>query len=207
MSKKLLSFALVASTLALAACAHNPLKVSRSQCPAVAIPAYAGSITAFDPPQSRNADAIDFTAQLTELQDNCMDGADYLTTDVTYRVTAQRRQAGPARDVYLPIFVAMAQGGNVLVSKQQTGVLLKFAAGSLRAEADGGARARVARAAVTLPADIEDRLTRKRQPDAEDSLIDPMSEPRVKAAVRAATFEVLVGFQLDDPALAYNVGK
>jgi hypothetical protein len=34
-----------------------------------------------------------------------------------------------------------------------------------------------------------------------------MSDPQVRAAVRAASFEVLVGFQLDDAALAYNVGK
>ena len=34
-----------------------------------------------------------------------------------------------------------------------------------------------------------------------------LAPPQVRAAVRAASFEVLVGFQLDDASLAYNVGK
>lgn len=207
MSNRLVIGAIIASGLALAGCASNPLKVSRSVCPAVAIPAYAGSMTAFQPAESRNADAIDFTAQLARVNSSCTESETYLTTDLSFQVTAQRRHTNEAREVYLPLFVAMAQGGNVLVSKQQTGVLLKFAAGESRAEASGGARSRVARSAVTLPADVQDRLSRKRRPDEEESLIDPMSDPSVKAAVRSATFEILVGFQLDDPSLAYNIGK
>ena len=46
------------------------------------------------------------------------------------------RKPGPARQLYLPIFVGLAQGGNVLVSKQVTGVMLEFPEGQLRAEAD-----------------------------------------------------------------------
>jgi hypothetical protein len=34
-----------------------------------------------------------------------------------------------------------------------------------------------------------------------------MADPEVKAALRAASFEVLLGFQLDDRALAYNIAK
>lgn len=207
LSRSLLPLMLASAALALAGCQHNPLRVSRSQCPAVAVPAYAGSVTLFNPPQSRDAAAIDLTAQLTDLRGDCVDGAESLSTDVSFQVTAQRRHAGAAREVYLPIFVALAQGGNVLVSKQQTGVLLKFDANSLRAQAAGSARAEVARAATTLPTDIQERLAKKRRPDEQDALIDPRSDPRVKAAIRAATFEVLVGFQLDDPSLAYNVGK
>lgn len=207
MSRSLLTLVLASSALALAGCQHNPLRVSRSQCPAVAVPAYAGSVTLFNPPQSRNASAIDLTAQLTDLRGDCDDATDLLTTDVRFQVTAQRRHAGTPREVYLPLFVALVQGGNVLVSKQQTGVLLKFDANSLRAQAGGRARADVARSATVLPSDIQDRLSRKRRPDEQDALIDPRSDPRVKAAIRAATFEVLVGFQLDDPSLAYNVGK
>ncbi len=207
LSKAYLLLGIVASALALSACNRNPLEVKRSQCPAVAVPAYAGSVTRFDPQQSRDADAIDVTAQLIDVTGRCIEGPEYLTTDVVFTVSAQRRKAGPARELYLPVFVAMVQGGNVLVSKQQTGVLLKFADGQLRTETTGGARADVHRSAVTLPADVQERISKKRQPDQLDSLVDPMSDPQVKAAVRAATFEVLVGFQLDDPSLAYNVGK
>lgn len=206
-SKALILFGLVASALTLSACNRNMLLVTRSQCPAVAIPTYAGSVTKFDPPQSRNADAIAFTAQIADIQSSCTEGPEYLATDLTFTVTAQRRKAGPAQEVYLPLFVGMAQGGNVLVSKQMTGVLVKFEEGQLRAEAKGGARAEVHRSAVTLPADVQERITRERRPEDFDALVDPLSDPQVRAAIRAASFEVLVGFQLDDASLAYNVGK
>ena len=62
-------------------------------------------------------------------------------------------------------------------------------------------------AAVTLPADIQARISRQRKPDEPDALVDPLADPQVRAAVRAASFEVLVGFQLDDPSLAYNIAK
>ncbi|MEN9932376.1 MAG: hypothetical protein RIS17_949, partial [Pseudomonadota bacterium] len=40
-----------------------------------------------------------------------------------------------------------------------------------------------------------------------DAATDPMADPEVRAALRAASFEVLIGFQLDDRALAYNIAK
>ena len=207
MQKALLVLGVAASALALGACNRNPLLVKRSSCPAVAIPTYAGQYTRFNPAQSRDADAIEFTAQISDVQSNCVEGTDTLMTDLTFTVTAQRRKPGPAQQVYLPIFVALAQGGNVLVSKQVTGVLVKFEEGQLRAEARGGARAEVHRSAVALPADVQARITRERRPEELDALVDPLSDPQVRAAVRAASFEVLVGFQLDDASLAYNVGK
>ena len=207
MSKAFLVCGLLVSALALNACNRNPLLVKRSPCPAVAIPTYAGSVTRFDPAQSRNADAIDFTAQISDITVSCNEGGEYLTSDLAFTVTAQRRKPGPAREVYLPLFVGLAQGGNVLVSKQLTGVTLSFPDGGLRAEGRGGARADVHRSAVTLPAEVQQRITRERKPDEPDALVDPLSDPQVRAAVRAASFEVLVGFQLDDASLAYNVGK
>ena len=207
LSKAFLISGLLVSALAMSACNRNPLLVKRSPCPAVAIPTYAGSMTRFDPAQSRNADAIDFTAQVTDVSANCSEGAEFLTSDLSFTVTAQRRKPGPAREVYLPLFVSLAQGGNVLVSKQLTGVTLQFPEGALRAEARGGARAEVHRSAVTLPPEVQQRITRERKPDEPDALVDPLSDPQVRAAVRAASFEVLVGFQLDDASLAYNVGK
>jgi hypothetical protein len=207
LSKAFLVAGLLVSALALTACNRNPLLVKRSSCPAVAIPTYTGSLTKFDPAQSRNADAIDFTAQISDVTGACVEGPEYLATEVAFIVTAQRRKPGPAREVYLPLFVGLAQGGNVLVSKQMTGVTLQFPEGGLRAEARGGARAEVHRSAVTLPAEVQQRITRERKADEPDALVDPLSDPQVRAAVRAATFEVLVGFQLDDASLAYNVGK
>lgn len=198
---------MAAAVVVLAACNRNPLLVERSPCPALAIPVYTGSYTRFDPAQSRDASAISMTAQISELTGTCLEGREFLTTDIGFTVTAQRRNGAAAEEVYLPIFVGMAQGGNVLVSKQVTGVALRFEPGQLRAEGRGGARADVHRSAVALPEDIRARITRTRKPDEPDALIDPLADPQVRAAVRAASFEVLVGFQLDDASLAYNVGK
>jgi hypothetical protein len=54
---------------------------------------------------------------------------------------------------------------------------------------------------------VQERITRERKPNDPDALVDPLSDPLVRAAIRAASFEVLLGFQLDDAALAYNVAK
>lgn len=198
---------LAATTVLLAACSTNPLLVRRSQCPAVAVPVYAGSLTRFDPPQSRDADAIDLVAQLVDVAGRCDDSAERIVSDVSFTVLARRQHAAEAREVHLPLFVALVQGGNVLVSKQQTGVTLRFAAGQSRAEAQGMARADVARSETALPADVQARLSQKRRPNRRESLVDPMADPEVRAAIRTATFEVLVGFQLEDADFAYNVGK
>lgn len=195
------------AALLLAGCAKNPLLVTRSPCPAVAVPLHSGSITRFEPSHSRDADAIAFAAQITDLRGDCVEGIDTLTTDVNFTVAAQRRHAGAAQDVRLPIFVALVQGGNVLVSKELMGVDVHFPEGALRAETRSVVRAEVQRAAATLEPELQERISRKRQPNELDALSDPMADPQVRAAVRAATFEVLVGFQLDDASLAYNVGK
>ncbi|MDO9490306.1 MAG: hypothetical protein Q7J32_18185, partial [Sphingomonadaceae bacterium] len=72
---------------------------------------------------------------------------------------------------------------------------------------DGSAQAQVNRTAASLSAEMRERITRKRKPGDADAAIDPLADPEVRTAVRAATFEVLVGFQLDEAALAYNVTK
>lgn len=199
--------------LVLAACQQNPLRVTRSPCPAAAIPYHVGQVTRFDPPQSRDADAIDFVAQIVELKPNCFESEAMLTTEVAFAVTAVRRagQGGqaalPAREVYLPVFVSLVQGGNVLVAKQLTGVNVRFEAGQLRGAGAGTVRADVARSATMPPPEVQERITRERKPNDPDALVDPLSDPLVRAAIRAASFEVLLGFQLDDAALAYNVAK
>lgn len=197
--------------LTLAACQQNPLKVTRSPCPAVAIPNHVGQVTRFNPPESRDADAIDFVAQIVDVETVCTPSDSLVTSEVRFAVTAVRRaQAGgalPAREVDLPLFVSLVQGGNVLVAKEATAVRVRFAEGSLRGSGTGGARSDIARSAATPPPDVVERLTRERKPTDPDALVDPMSDPVVRAAIRATSFELLIGFQLDDASLAYNVAR
>ena len=194
--------------LALAGCQKNPLLVKRTVCPAVAVPWYAGDTTLFAAGDTtRSAQAVDVVATITDVRGNCADIGATLETDVSFTVIARRTATVGARSLTLPFFASVVNGGNLLVSKQLGVVTLNFADGQARAQGAGAAKARVARSATSLPAEIQARVSRNRRAGDLDAATDPLAEPDVKAAVRAASFEVLVGFQLDDAALAYNVTR
>ncbi len=209
------SIACLLACAALSGCAKDNeldetggIRITRSACPAVAVPAYTGDVTLFDPPASRDASAIDVVATLTDLRGTCADTAGAnLATGATFRVDARRARANGAREVVLPYFATVMRGGTMVVSKQLGRVALRFADGQLLASTTGSAGATVARAAATLPADVNTQLTRKRKPDDADASIDPMSDPAVRAAVARASFELLVGFQLTDDQLKYNATR
>jgi hypothetical protein len=181
--------------------------VNRSACPAVAIPAATGDITLFNPETSRDANAIDVVATVTNVRSTCDETGDTIVTHVTFDVEAQRRDPRGARDVVVPYFAAAVQGGTNVVSKSVSRVGLHFADGQIRAQSAGAATSQVQRAALTLPEDVRRQVTRERKAGDADAAVDPMSDPKVRDAVRAATFEVLVGFQLTRDQLAYNATR
>jgi hypothetical protein len=192
---------------ALAACSQNPLKIKRSTCPAVAVATYTGDITLFKPGTEANAANIDVVASMTNVRQVCSESPEKLIADLTFDVQARRTSTAGARTVVLPIFVAMVQGGNLVVSKQLSTTTVNFADGQDRAIGKGGARGSVARSAVALPDDIQKKINRKRKAGDLDAATDPLADPLVKAAMRAASFEVIIGFSLDDRQLGYNVTK
>lgn len=179
----------------------------RSACPQLAIPAGTGDITLFNPVDSRSADAIDVTASITNLRASCYEGEGQVASTATYDVVAQRRDAGAARQVVLPVFNVAMQGGDDVVAKRVGQVVLNFAAGQLRAQTSSSATIRVSMEAVTLPEDVRQELTRRRRPGEVDAAVDPLTMPRIRDAVERATFEQLIGFQLDADQLRYNVTR
>jgi hypothetical protein len=183
------------------------ITVTRSACPAVAIPAATGDITLFSPESSREANAIDLVAHITNVRSTCGEGAEHIVTNVTFDVFAQRRDGRGAREVVVPYFATVVQGGTNVVSKSVSRVGLRFGDGELRASASGSATGQVLRAAATLPEDIRRQITRRRKAGDADAAIDPMADPQVREAVRRASFEVLVGFQLTEDQLAYNATR
>ncbi len=191
----------------LAGCNRNPLIVKRSPCPAVAVPVFAGDITRFTPGAAPDVANLDIEATITNVRSSCNDGSETLVSQVSYDVVARRAESGAARQVQLPVFATVVQGGNLIVSKQVGSISVDFAAGATRAVASGTAQSRVSRAVATLPLETQRRINRKRRPGDPDAAVDPMAEPAVQAALRAASFEMLVGFQLSDAELAYNVTK
>ena len=205
-----------AAVLAVAGCAkNNDIDVSsgvgitstRSICPAVAVPVHTGDITLFDPATSRDARAVDVVATITNVRELCNDQGDQVYQRASFDVVATRRDAGPARSVTLPYFGTVVQGGTAVVAKRLGQVTVHFADGQLRGTGQGEAAAYVDRNAATLPADIQQRITRKRKAGDEDAAIDPLSIPDVRAAVQRASFELLVGFQLTQDQLEYNVRR
>lgn len=180
---------------------------TRSACPAVAIPASTGDITLFNPESSRDASAIDVVANITNLRSTCDESGANIVTNVTFDVQAQRRDGRGAREVVLPYFAVAVQGGTQVQSKSVSRVGLRFADGELRASTTASASGQVSRAAVTLPEDVRQQITRRRKPGDPAAAIDPMADPAVREAVRRASFEVLVGFQLTQDQLAYNATR
>jgi hypothetical protein len=180
---------------------------TRSACPAVAIPAATGDITLFNPENSRDANAIDVVANITNLRSTCDETGANIITNVTFDVQAQRRDARGAREVVLPYFAVVVQGGNQVIAKSMSRVALRFGDGEPRATVSASASGQVSAAAATLPAEIRAQITQRRKPGDPAAAIDPMADPAVRDAVRKTSFEVLVGFQLTQDQLAYNATR
>ncbi len=180
---------------------------TRTACPAVAIPLATGDITLFNPESSREASAIDVVAHITNLRGTCDESGEYIVTNATFEVHGQRRDPRGEREVVLPYFATVVQGGTNVVSKRVGRVALRFADGQYRASTSGTARSEVLRSAATLPEDIRRQVTRERKPGDADAALDPMADPAVRAAVTRASFEFLIGFQLTREQLAYNATR
>jgi len=179
----------------------------RSLCPAVGVPDYTGDVTLFSQPGVQTASALDVTAVITNVRPACDDAGAQVYSEASFDVIAVRRDTSAARSIELPYFVTVLQGGSAVVSKQVGTVRVDFAAGQDRASATARAGAYVDAAAATLPAEIRDRITKKRKAGDADAALDPLADPSVKAAIARATFEMLIGFQLTQEQLAYNATR
>ena len=179
----------------------------RGTCPAVGIPDYTGDMTLFRSAASTDAADLDVVAAMTNLRSTCNDQAEKVYASVTFDVLARRTDTRGARQVTIPYFVTVLRGGSAVVSKRIGSVTVNFADGQERASAQGTGSAYIDRAEATLAEDVRQRITRKRRAGDADAAVDPLSDPEVRAAVTRATFEVLVGFQLSQNQLSYNVTR
>ena len=216
MNARLSFLTIPAALLALGGCASKGeivvdenvgITAVRSACPAVGIPDYTGDVTLFRTPRDTTAANIDITAAMTNLRSQCDDSGAKVLATATFDVLARRADARGARQVSLPYYVTVLRGGSAVVTKRIGTVTLSFADGEERARATGQGSAYIDRAEATLSQDIRERITRKRKAGDADAAIDPLSEPEVRAAVTRASFELLLGFQLDSGQLAYNATR
>lgn len=183
------------------------IQAVRSACPAVGIPDYTGDVTLFRSPGDTTAANIDVVAAMTNVRAACNETGEKVTSSATFDVLARRTDTRGARQVTIPYFVTVLRGGSAVISKRIGQVTLNFADGQERAQASGAGNAFIDKAEATLPAEIRQRITRQRKAGEADAAIDPLSQPDVKAAVARATFELLVGFQLDQNQLNYNATR
>lgn len=179
----------------------------RGACPAVGIPDHTGDITLFRVPGDSTAANIDVVAAMTNVRSQCNDTGDKVYATASFDVLARRTDTSGARQVDLPYFVTVVRGGGAVVAKRVGTVSLNFAPGQERAQARAEGGAFIDRAEATLPEDIRRKITKKRKAGDSDAAIDPLTLPDVKAAVTRATFEVLVGFQLDERQLTFNATR
>lgn len=205
-----------ALSLLVAGCAHRGVadldetggqKITRSVCPAVAVPTYTGDVSLFAIPQSKDARSLDVTATITNLQSSCDSTGATVQANVTFDVLARRASPSGARDIVLPYFSTVMQAGTKIVSKQVGQVQVHFDDGQTRGFGRAAAGANINKASATLPDRIAMRLNRKRKATDADASVDPMSDPTIRGAVQQASFELLIGFQLNADQLAYNATR
>jgi len=183
------------------------VNVTRSGCPTVAVPDGTGDVTLFNPAGSQDASAIDVVASITNIRPTCNDSGEKIYSQASFDVQARRSDARGSRSVTLPYFSTVVQGGSAVVAKRVGQVTLQFADGQQRATASGQAGSFIDKASASLPADIVQKITKKRKPGDPDAALDPMADPEVRAAVVRSSFEMLIGFQLTEDQLRYNVTR
>lgn len=206
-----------ALAVALAGCRHSGdivvdegvgISAVRGACPAVGVPDYTGDVTLFRVPNGApTADNMDVVAEMTDVRSQCTEGADKITSTVSFTVHATRTDTRGARQVTLPYFVTVLQSDSAVVSKRVGQVTINFADGQARASATGQGAAYIDAQAARLPDNVREKVMRKRKAGDSDAAIDPMDDPAVKAALKRARFEVLVGFQLSDGQITYNATR
>jgi hypothetical protein len=176
-------------------------------CPAVGIPDYTGDITTFRSAGDKTVGSLDVSAAMTDLRTTCNDSAAQIYSEATFTVNARRTDTRGARIVSLPYFVTVLRGGNAVVSKRIGTVTVAFADGQERATATAKAGSSINRADASLPDDIREKITKRRRAGDAEAALDPLADPEVKAAIARTRFEMLVGFQLTEDQLAYNVTR
>jgi len=211
---KVLTFGIVAATLA--GCSREGdldigagvgVNVTRSGCPAVAVPDGTGDITLFNPSDSQDASAIDVVASITNIRPTCSESGEKIFSQASFDVQARRSDTQGSRTAILPYFTTVVQGGSAVVAKRVGQVTLQFADGQQRASASAQAASYIDKASASLPAEIVQKITKKRKPGDPDAALDPMAAPEVRAAVVRSSFEMLIGFQLTEDQLRYNVTR
>lgn len=128
--RKILASAVLGTAILLSGCNNNQLvagnqsvgvRSSISVCPQVAIAAYTGDVTTFNPANSTDSRAIDIVASMTGLRSTCQEQAADIYSEANFIVRATRNNNQGARSVTLPYYSVILRGGSAVVSKTGRG--------------------------------------------------------------------------------------
>jgi len=109
----------------LAACGNrNPLEVTVSRCPAVAVVGDAGTLTRFEG-QGRNVEDVAFTASIVDVTLTCEEAED-VTSEVIFSVAATAGDAFKGGSVTIPYFVVVMKDNSQIITKKIYDVTLNF---------------------------------------------------------------------------------
>ena len=200
-------------TLGLAACAREGdiqqtgILTSYTACPPVAIVAPTGDVTLFNPASSRDANAIDVVAHITNLRSTCDESGEHIVTQRKLRrAGAEARQSRRARR-RAPLFRHRRSGRWQCRRQARRQVGLHFDDGQYRATPPERRPRRCCARRRPCPRTSAARSPASGAPGDADAAIDPMADPAVRSAVEPARFELLVGFELTADQLTYNATR
>jgi hypothetical protein len=181
---------LIALPLFLAACGSgNPLEVRRTSCPAVAVPKHTGTITRFAQAGRYDTQDVQLVAAIGQLDANCEETDSGVRTALSFNIVATRPAKGPAAAAQLPYFITVVKDGETLIAKQVYGASINFAEGATSANLPQVVT--IATPKIPLPPRPK-----------KNNEIDEFAPPP-----KPALYELLVGFQLSDSEVVYNITK
>ena len=108
----------------LAACASNPLEVTISRCPAVAIVGDTGTLTRFSG-EGRTDEDVLFTASISDVAVSCDEG-DAVSSAIGFYISAQSEGRLVNDSITLPYFVAVLKDNSEIITKRVFDVTLRF---------------------------------------------------------------------------------
>ena len=110
---------LVGSLFLVAGCNKgNPFEVTISNCPAVAVVSFTGTVTKFDG-FGRNTDDVIYNATITDLRVDCTEDDDTgITQHVSFAVIASKGPAFSGQAINLPYFAVLLRDNNLITAKR-----------------------------------------------------------------------------------------
>ncbi len=117
-------FGLLALASFLASCASNPLEVTISRCPAVAVVGDTGTLTRFNGDGRTDEDVI-YTASISDIAVSCEEG-ESVTSAIGFYVSAHSDGRLVNQVITLPYFVAVMKDNSEIVTKRIYDVTLDF---------------------------------------------------------------------------------